>query len=55
MLNITTKENKMKDAVTTRIERTTYKKLQQLKLDLDIKTISGVVTFLVEKQIKDKK
>jgi len=38
--------------ITTRIERSTYKKLQQLKLDLDIKSISDVITYLVNKEAK---
>ncbi len=43
-----------KDMITTRIERSTYKQLQQLKLDLDIKSISDVITHLVNKEVKKK-
>ena len=42
----------MKDKVTTRIDRAVYKQLQQLKLDLDIKTINGVIEYLVKKEVE---
>jgi len=38
----------MKNGVMTRIDRDTYKKLQYLKLELDLPSIAAVVASLVK-------
>lgn len=38
----------MSDKVMTRMDRQTYKMLQQLKLDLNLPTIGAVVTYLLK-------
>ncbi len=38
----------MTDVITTRVERSTYKKLQQVKLDMDSKSLSDTIDRLIE-------
>ena len=38
----------MKDQIMTRIDRPTYKKLQQMKIDYDIKTINDAIAFAIK-------
>jgi len=43
------------DKVTVKIDRSVYKKLQQIKLDTDAKSVSDVVKNLINKEYKDEK
>ena len=45
----------MKDQIMTRIDRPTYKKLQQIKIDYDIKTINDAISFAVKCLEENKK
>ena len=47
------KEPKMaKDKVTAKIDRDVYKKLQQVKLDQELQTITEAILYLIENQEK---
>jgi len=41
-----------KDKVTAKIDRDVYKKLQQVKLDQELQTITEAILYLIENQEK---
>jgi len=43
------KESRNTDTVMYRIKRENYKKLQMLKIELDLKTINEVIEYLLKK------